>query len=73
MIRIDPLSLEILTQEAFPPLETARLGDWRLTASLGQAVRINSCWPLGAADRALPEAVGAVEAWYAARNLPSQF
>lgn len=36
-------------------------------------MRINACWPLTAPDRDPDDAVAAVEAWYAARGLPSRF
>src|SRR4051794_37719582 len=61
------------TPRAFPPVEMARLGDWRLAASAGHAVRINACWPLGRPDLPLEDAVAAVEAWYAERGLPARF
>jgi len=73
MPSVDPAFLEALTQRAFPPVEMARLGDWRLAASAGHAVRINACWPLGEADRPPQDAVAAVEAWYAERGLPTRF
>jgi GNAT superfamily N-acetyltransferase len=66
-------TLEPIAARAWPPLEVGRLGEWRLHAAGGYSGRANSCWPTGAADRPLDEAITAVEAWYAARGLPARF
>jgi N-acetylglutamate synthase len=70
---IDPKVLEPLADDAWPARERARLGGWRLNASSGHSLRINACWPLATPDRDPDEAIAAVEAWYAARGLPSRF
>jgi GNAT superfamily N-acetyltransferase len=70
---IDPRALEPLADDAWPARERERLGGWRLNASSGHSLRINACWPLAAPDRDPDEAIAAVEAWYAARGLPSRF
>lgn len=70
---IDPAILEPLADDAWPARERERLGGWRLNASSGHSMRINACWPLSAPDRDAEAAIGAVEAWYAARDLPPRF
>jgi len=70
---IDPAVLEPLADDAWPARERERLGGWRLNASSGHSMRINACWPLAAPDRDPDAAIAAVEAWYAARSLPSRF
>jgi ribosomal protein S18 acetylase RimI-like enzyme len=54
-------------------LETARLGDWLLRASDGFTGRANSALAIGDPGRPVPDAVTAVEAWYAERALPPRF
>jgi ribosomal protein S18 acetylase RimI-like enzyme len=70
---IDPAVLEPLADDAWPARERVRLGGWRLNASAGRSMRINACWPLSAPDRDPDAALDAVEAWYAARDLPPRF
>lgn len=70
---IDPAILEPLADDAWPARECARLGGWRLNAASGHSMRINACWPLEAPDRDPEAAIAAVEAWYAARGLPTRF
>lgn len=69
---VDPAHLEALTLRAWPPAALGRVGDWRMAASDGFAMRINSAWPLGEAGP-MDAAVDAVEAWYAQRGLPTRF
>ena len=73
MIVSDPLVLEPTAARAWPAALSETLGGWRLHASSGFSGRINSCWPLGSPGMAVPQAVAAVEAWYAARALPPLF
>jgi GNAT superfamily N-acetyltransferase len=70
---VDPAELEPIAARAWRAAEEADLGGWRLFASSGFSGRINACWPLAPPDRRLPEAIAAVEAWYAARRLPPVF
>lgn len=56
--------LEPVTGRAWRPARQASLGGWWLTATDGFSGRINACWPLGAPDRPLDDAIAAVEAWY---------
>jgi GNAT superfamily N-acetyltransferase len=70
---IDPHSLEAVADRAWPARESAALGGWRLNATDGWSLRINACWPLGAPDRPVDEAIAAVEGFYAARSLPTRF
>ena len=65
--------LEPISARGWPPREVGALGAWRLHAAQGFSGRAYACWPLGAADRPLDAAIGAVEAWYAARGLPPLF
>ncbi len=68
-----PENLEPVTARAWRAAEEARLGDWRLHASLGASGRINACWPLGDCGRPPTAAIAEVEAWYASRSLPARF
>jgi GNAT superfamily N-acetyltransferase len=70
---IDPALLEPLADDAWPARERDRLGGWRLNASSGHSMRINACWPLDVPDRDPEMALDAVEAWFAARDLPTRF
>ncbi len=56
---------------AWPAMETARLGEWVLRASRGFTNRGNSVMTAGSPGRPMPDAVDAVERWYARRGLPS--
>ena len=69
----DIVALEDIAARAWPAARTGRQGGWRLNASSGFSGRINACWPLEAPELPLDDAVAAVEAWYAARGLPSLF
>lgn len=48
-----------------------RLGDWLLRSAAGWSGRANSALPVGDPDRPLPEAVDAIERWYAERGQPA--
>jgi GNAT superfamily N-acetyltransferase len=54
---------------AWPAMETARLGDWVLRASRGFTQRANSVMTAGSPGIAVPDALDAVERWYAVRGL----
>jgi GNAT superfamily N-acetyltransferase len=51
--------------------ESTRVDGWELRAADGFTHRANSTWPLGPLERSLPDAVSAVQAWYAERGLPA--
>jgi GNAT superfamily N-acetyltransferase len=70
---VDIVALEEVSARAWPALHAARIGGWRLNASTGHTGRANTCWALEAPDRPLPEALAAVEAWYAGHGLPPKF
>ncbi len=69
----DAATLEPVTARAWRAVEEARLGAWRLNASLGFSGRINACWPMGPPGLETNAAITAVEGWYAQRGLPAQF
>ncbi|MEU2387216.1 GNAT family N-acetyltransferase [Streptomyces sp. NPDC012461] len=68
-----------VASRAWPPTESARLGDWELRAAAGGPAgrrtgftrRANSVLPLGDPGRPLDEALTAVRDWYAERGLPA--
>ncbi len=63
--------LERVMVGAWPPMETARLGEWLLRASRGFTNRANSVMTAGSPGRPLAAAVDDVEHWYAERALPA--
>lgn len=71
--RRDVRDLEAAALQGWQALETAMVGGWLLRASDGFTGRANSCMPLDDPGLPLPEAVGAVERWYADRGLPARF
>jgi GNAT superfamily N-acetyltransferase len=73
MTPADLLALEDVSARAWPALQTARVGGWRLNASTGHTGRANTCWALEAPDRPLEEALAWVESWYAGYGLPTKF
>ncbi|WP_069885185.1 GNAT family N-acetyltransferase [Streptomyces luteocolor] len=60
-----------VSARAWQPVESEALGEWRLRAAAGFTRRANSALPLGDPGRPLDEALSAVRAWYAARDLPA--
>ncbi|MDI3389302.1 GNAT family N-acetyltransferase [Streptomyces sp. B-S-A8] len=60
-----------VTARAWEPVESERLGDWRLRAASGFTRRANSVLPLGDPDRPLDDALTYVRDWYARRELPA--
>ena len=73
MTPADLRALEDVSARAWPALQTARVGGWRLNASTGHTGRANTCWALEAPDRPLEEALAWVESWYAGYGLPTKF
>jgi ribosomal protein S18 acetylase RimI-like enzyme len=69
----DILALERISARAWPPARAGAIGDWALNATNGFSGRVNACWPLGDPGLPLPDAIAAVEAWYAHENLPCRF
>lgn len=67
---LSPLELWRATADAWPAMETGHLGEWLLRASRGFTARGNSVVPVGNPGMPLPDALDAVEQWYAARGLP---
>lgn len=64
--------LERVMIGAWPPVERAGLGGWVLRAGHGFTSRANSALVVGSPDRPLPEALAAVQDWYASRTLPAR-
>jgi N-acetylglutamate synthase len=62
-------ALELVADAAWPAPVHERLGDWILRAADGWTGRANTALPLGDPGRPLTEAIDAVEAWYARRDL----
>lgn len=67
------LAIETLAFRAWPAAENVALGGWRLRATGGVTRRGNSVWPGAASGLPLGEAIGAAEAFYAARGAPARF
>ncbi|WBB54968.1 GNAT family N-acetyltransferase [Verrucosispora sp. WMMD573] len=65
------VELELAADEAWPAPVRARLGDWLLRNADGWTGRANSALPVGDPDRPLPDAVDAVERWYAGHGRPA--
>jgi GNAT superfamily N-acetyltransferase len=61
--------LERIASRAWPPAQTAPLGDWTLRAAGGFTRRANSVLVAGDAGVPLEEALARVLAWYAERGL----
>ncbi|MEK4243199.1 N-acetyltransferase [Janibacter sp. FSL W8-0316] len=66
--------LHLIMTRGQPAIEESWLGEdgrgWLLRAGRGWTGRSNSALPVGDPGRPLPQAVDAVEAWYAERDLP---
>ncbi|WP_089155119.1 GNAT family N-acetyltransferase [Micromonospora sp. NBS 11-29] len=65
------IALEVAADEAWPAPVRGRLGDWRLRSAAGWTGRANSALPIGDPDRPLPEALDAVQRWYADHGQPA--
>lgn len=65
------IELELASDEAWPAAVRGRLGDWLLRAADGWSGRANSALPVGDPDRPLPDALDAVERWYADLGQPA--
>ncbi|WP_431042388.1 GNAT family N-acetyltransferase [Streptomyces sp. P1-3] len=63
--------LERVAARAWPPLESAPLGEWLLRAAGGFTRRANSVLALGDPGLPLDTALERVAAWYAERGLPA--
>jgi GNAT superfamily N-acetyltransferase len=64
----DVVALELAADEAWPAPVRARLGDWLLRSADNWTGRANSALAVGDPDRALDEAIDAVEEWYIAHG-----
>ncbi|MFD8788948.1 GNAT family N-acetyltransferase [Kitasatospora sp. NPDC059599] len=67
----DPVELQRIAGRGWPAVEQQPLGAWTLRASAGFTRRANSVQALGDPGLPLPDALAAVRAWYAERELPS--
>src|SRR3954447_23362841 len=65
--------LHRLSTLSWQPLETARLGGWRLRAGAGFTGRANSVLPLGDPGIPLDEAIPQVISWYGQRDITPRF
>jgi GNAT superfamily N-acetyltransferase len=70
--RADADGLFAVAADCWGFLEAEHLDGWELRAGDGFTNRANSAWPLGPLQRPLPQALAAIHAWYAARELPAQ-
>ncbi|MGE0597145.1 MAG: GNAT family N-acetyltransferase [Hyphomonadaceae bacterium] len=68
-----PLAIERATVATWPAAVTEDHDGWLLLAAGGVTGRVNACWPLDWRGGDADAAIDAVEAWYAARNLPPRF
>lgn len=66
---MDIATVQRLCARTWPGLEQDRLGEWELRAAGGFTSRANSALPIGDPGLPLPDAVRAVQGWYAARGL----
>lgn len=64
------IALELAANQAWPAPDEDRLGEWPLRAAGGWTGRGNTALAVGDPGRPLDEAIEAVRAWYAARELP---
>ena len=64
-------ALEWAADEAWPAPVTGRLGEWRLRSADGWTGRGNSALAVGDPGLPLPEAIDAVQRWYAERSQPA--
>jgi GNAT superfamily N-acetyltransferase len=71
--RLSVPHLHDVMADGWQPVEREDYGGWRLRAAEGFTGRANSVLPLGPPPAPLPEAIGRVEDWYAARSLPARF
>ncbi|BEP12110.1 GNAT family N-acetyltransferase [Acidothermaceae bacterium B102] len=65
--------LQRLSALSWRPLETARLGGWRLRAGAGFTGRANSVLPLGDPGLPLDDAIAHVMEWYGQRGIRPRF
>ncbi|UNO40083.1 GNAT family N-acetyltransferase [Streptomyces sp. MST-110588] len=63
--------LDRAAARAWPPVESARIGEWELRAAGGFTRRANSVLPLGGPGMPLDAALDQVRAWYRERGLPA--
>lgn len=68
-----PREIDLATIGAWPAAVTERRNGWFYLASGGVTGRVNAVWPLDWKGVSLDDAIGDVEDWYAARNLPPRF
>ncbi|MGH3443848.1 MAG: GNAT family N-acetyltransferase [Nocardioidaceae bacterium] len=69
-MRVSAEVAEVRALAGWPAPEVERLGEWVLRAAGGFSARANSVLAVGDPGLPVPEALGLVEAFYAARGLP---
>ena len=69
-LRVPVAYAEQRAADCWPPLESARVGEWLLRASAGFSARANSALLVGDPGLSVDAALAEVEAFYAARGLP---
>ena len=67
---VTPDDMQRICWAGWPPREHEMLGDWALRAHGGITGRANSAMAVGDPGLPVPDALRAVESWYAARGLP---
>jgi N-acetylglutamate synthase len=67
---VSPDDMQRICWAGWPARESELLGDWALRAHGGITGRANSAMAVGDPGRPVPDALRAVEAWYAGRGLP---
>jgi len=70
-LRVPVAEAELRAVASWPPLESARVGDWLLRAAEGFSARANSALLVGDPGVGFDEALGEVHAFYAGRRLPA--
>src|SRR5215213_12420 len=70
-LRVPVAEAEQRAVASWPPVESARVGEWLLRASAGFSARANSALLVGDPGRAFDEALAEVVRFYAERELPA--
>jgi len=67
---VTPDDMQRICWAGWPARDTELLGDWALRAHGGITGRANSAMAVGDPGLPVPDALRAVESWYAGRGLP---
>ncbi len=70
---MSPRDIDRATIRTWPAAVTEERNGWFYLAAGGVTGRVNAAWPLTWTGDDIDAAIGDVEAWYAARNLPPRF